>query len=70
MNGILLGIMVSAIVFYVIFGICLFRNAKHQNDEDKNKMDGQLLGRGDLQEEEVGIQYSEQPFFGSIESYN
>jgi hypothetical protein len=70
MNGLLLGISIALIVFYALFGICLFRNAKKQSDDDKNKMDGQPLDRYDIPEEDMGFFCGEQPFIDRLERYN
>jgi hypothetical protein len=58
------------LLFFIGYGIWMFHQDKKIVNEYQNKMDGRLLGRDYLSEEEVGIQYSEQLFFGSIESYN
>lgn len=74
-------IFVGLLLFFVGYGIKMHREDKKiieefeaqeekKSYEIQNQENERILGRDYLSEEEVGIQYCEQPFFGSIESLN
>lgn len=58
------------LLFFIGYGIWMHKQDKKIVNEYQNKMDGHLLGRGDLSEEEMGIQFSEYPTYDRFESLN
>jgi hypothetical protein len=57
-------------IFFAYLGFKFYKEYKKIIDAYKNKTNGRVLDRSDLQEEEVCVFYSEQPFFDSYKEFN
>lgn len=60
----------SLLLFFIGYALWLHKQDKKILDEYKDQTDGRLLDCRDISEEEMGIQFSEQPTFDCYKSAN